>query len=265
MAKQTILTERGTGEVMYPQTLASLVQTADGGNVDEGLGKARFALFDDEWALSQGTVIEPGELYELNGTTGITYPEAMRIMDCRLQQVESTTSLQTAFDASVVGVLKAVFPFKSKYRTGTTQFLCFGQKLITKFIWPTNGTTTNAQFMFDGCAALKEIKGTIIFEHGCNVEHTFRACAALEEVRIILRRSAISLADSPKLSINSIRGIGKESTLQAATITVHPDVYAKLTGDTTNAAAAALTPEELAQWQQLLTDAAAKNITFATT
>lgn len=48
------------------------------------------------------------------------------------------------------------------------------------------------------------------------------------------------------------------------TITVHPSVYAKLTGDTTNEAAAALTPEELAQWQQVLTDAVAKNISFAT-
>ena len=49
------------------------------------------------------------------------------------------------------------------------------------------------------------------------------------------------------------------------TVTVHPDIYAKLTGDTTNAAASALTEEELAQWQQLLVDAAEKQITFATT
>lgn len=46
--------------------------------------------------------------------------------------------------------------------------------------------------------------------------------------------------------------------------TVHPDVYAKLTGDTTNAAAAALTPDELAQWMALVETAAEKNITFAT-
>ena len=50
----------------------------------------------------------------------------------------------------------------------------------------------------------------------------------------------------------------------AITITVHPDVYAKLTGDTTNEAAAALTPEELAAWQQVLADAVDRNISFAT-
>ena len=48
-------------------------------------------------------------------------------------------------------------------------------------------------------------------------------------------------------------------------MTVHPDVYAKLTGDTTNAAAAALAADVLTQWQQVLADAMAKNISFATT
>lgn len=46
--------------------------------------------------------------------------------------------------------------------------------------------------------------------------------------------------------------------------TVHPDIYAKLTGDTTNAAAAALTPDELGQWMALVETATEKNITFAT-
>ena len=49
MAKQTILKERGTGEVLYPHTLASLVKTSDGGNVDEGLDKAKRAVFIDRW------------------------------------------------------------------------------------------------------------------------------------------------------------------------------------------------------------------------
>ena len=37
-----------------------------------------------------------------------------------------------------------------------------------------------------------------------------------------------------------------------------------LTGDTTNSAAAALTASELAAWKQVVTDAAAKKISFAT-
>lgn len=79
MAKPTILTERGTGEVMYPQTLASLVKTADGGNVDKGLEKAKLARFDDEWTAAGGTVIESGVTYGLNGLNDLTYKEAIEI------------------------------------------------------------------------------------------------------------------------------------------------------------------------------------------
>ena len=227
--------------------------------------RARREVFDDMWTLAGGIVVEPGAHYALNGTTGIIYPEAMKIMDCRQQQVLSATGLKTAFDASIVGVLKAIFPFKLKYQGGTTQFLFYGQKLITKAVWPSSSATSDAQFMFDGCVALKEIQGTIIFESTCNVDYTFRGCVALEDVSVTLRRASISFADSPKLSINSVRNINRGGNFTAAiTITVHPDVFAKLTGDTSNAAAAALTEEELAQWAQALDAAMKKNITFAT-
>ena len=67
------------------------------------------------------------------------------------------------------------------------------------------------------------------------------------------------------ISLSSMQYMVNNSTATSSiTVTVHPDVYAKLTGDTTNAAAAALTAEELAQWQQLVTDATSKNINFAT-
>lgn len=49
------------------------------------------------------------------------------------------------------------------------------------------------------------------------------------------------------------------------TVTVHPDVLAKMNGDTSNDAAAALSPEEAEKWQTLIPLGAEKNITFATT
>jgi hypothetical protein len=48
----------------------------------------------------------------------------------------------------------------------------------------------------------------------------------------------------------------------AISIKVHADVYAKLTGDTTNAAAADLTDEELAKWTALFNTATNKLISF---
>ena len=96
---------------------------------------------------------------------------------------------------------------------------------------------------------------------------SWTGCSKLEDISFsaIYRRS-FSLKDSPLLSLATMQQIASKIAAEGEpfTVTVHPDVYAKLIGDTTNEAAAALTPEELAQWQQVLTDAVAKNISFAT-
>ena len=97
---------------------------------------------------------------------------------------------------------------------------------------------------------------------------TFEHCAALEDVRIRITSnpSELHLEWSPRLSLASFTFLVANKTWNRdVTVYVHPNVYAKLTGDTTNAAASALTEEELTQWQQLLVDAAEKQITFATT
>lgn len=80
-----------------------------------------------------------------------------------------------------------------------------------------------------------------------------------------INRSLHLFSYAPNLTFESVRfAINYASNTSAITITVNPAVYAKLTGDTTNAAAAALTDEEAAAWQGLVTAAAAKNISFAT-
>ena len=75
----------------------------------------------------------------------------------------------------------------------------------------------------------------------------------------------LDLSKCPLINLTSWQGIvSRAANTDTITITVHPDVYAKLTGDTTNAAAAALTASELAAWKQVVTDAATKKISFAT-
>ncbi len=86
--------------------------------------------------------------------------------------------------------------------------------------------------------------------------HVYRGCSALESLAIsgtVYARS-FSLADSPLISLASLQGIvGKAQAGSAAmTITVHPDVYAKLTDESNT------------EWHNILMDAMAKNISFAT-
>lgn len=121
---------------------------------------------------------------------------------------------------------------------------------------------------FSGCIKLRKIAN--LFSINSNsVElygNLYFECSALEQITFnIVYPYPFSLQWSPLLDISTFQNIvAKYNNTKNITVTVHPDVYAKLTGDTTNAAAAALTAEELEAWGQVLTDALAKNITFAT-
>lgn len=118
---------------------------------------------------------------------------------------------------------------------------------------------------FYGCTNLRKVYG-LSHLNGTLASMMFEKCSRLEYVGIARLKSNLDLRWSPRLSLESlIFLVENAANTEAITITVHPDVYAKLTGDTANPAAAELTEEELAQWQQLLVDAAEKQINFATT
>lgn len=125
----------------------------------------------------------------------------------------------------------------------------------------------NLHFLED-CRKLKRIEGVINLENfsaQCLNGYFLYHAYALKEVRLTGLKTNISLVSSPLLSLASLQYlIANAANTATITVTVHKDVYAKLTGDTTNAAAAALTEEELAQWQALVTAAAAKSISFST-
>lgn len=82
----------------------------------------------------------------------------------------------------------------------------------------------------------------------------FYNAAKLEDFRLVALAGSISLRWSPLVNLESFAYmIEHASNTSPITITVHADVYAKLTD------------ESNADWHALMTAAAAKNITFATT
>ena len=88
---------------------------------------------------------------------------------------------------------------------------------------------------------------------------------ALTDVSLYHLHNDFNISSLKSISLSSMQYMVNNSTATSPiTVTVHPDVYAKLTGDTTNAAAAALTSDELAQWTALVTTANSKKISFAT-
>ena len=267
MAKPTILKERGTGEELYPRTLASLVHTSTGENVEEAVDEAKFKLFDDQWTAAGGTVIVSGVTYGLNGLNDLTYDEAIGVYAsyplCKHLFTDRRGMFSGIKDRTLLPIRTNSFEV-----TGYIEaFLSCPNLVAVKFITAGNNpivSISNGQNMFKNCPSLKYIYDTLVFGSNANLSGTFELCPSLEKVRIKNLMKSLSMAHSPKLSLDSISYmVANAANTATITITVHPDVYAKLTGDTTNAAAATLTEEEAAAWQQVLADANVKNISFA--
>lgn len=230
--------------------------------------------FIDQWneaAGPYGHYNEETGFFELNGLTDITYEEAMRILVDSVIRTTNCIDLYFKKDIRTRTLIPTIlcghFVFAencdsmyARCYTLTVIQLAAGNK--------TDPCPTNIKSMFSYCSSLKEISG-ILDLYNITAERTvrdaFSGCTKLESVKIKRLNISISFSSCENLSFTSLQFMVTNAANSAAiTITVHPDVYAKLTGDTTNPAVAALTPSEFAQWQQILTAATAKNISFTT-
>ena len=228
--------------------------------------KAKYATFDAQWTAIGGTVVESGKAYECNGTDDLTYDEAIDIYGWHTNAFVADSSYRFVFYPH--RALLPVVANNEKTITADRMFYFAKNLKVIKFRNTSGGelpyiSLTRPIAAFMRCDALREIITPIRFE--ASPDSAFSNSDALEEVRIYKLRYNISFVSCSRLSLDSLRYmVTNAANTSAITITVHADVYAKLTGDTTNAAAAALTAEELAQWQQVLADAIAKNISIAT-
>ena len=106
--------------------------------------------------------------------------------------------------------------------------------------------------LFFGCQQLVTIVGGMTFENNNN-NAALTGCKSLQEIRIEQLRYNVDLKDSPLLTLESFQYLVENATnTSAITVTVHADVYAKLTD-----------PQQ-ADWYAVNTAAQGKQISFAT-
>lgn len=111
---------------------------------------------------------------------------------------------------------------------------------------------SDCTFLFHRCQQLVTIVGSMTFENKNNKE-AFTKCESLQEIRIKQLRYNVNLKDSPLLTLESFQYLVENATnTSAITVTVHADVYAKLTD-----------PQQ-ADWYAVNTAAQGKQISFAT-
>ena len=218
-------------------------------------------------AGDDGGYNETTGFFELNGIKDIGYAEALRIMDVSTwPKLDLGGSYLSDIKLSIRTALPLNTPIMSVYslRAFAHNNTDIEVININQGMYSSCSSIVQA---FGYCLKLRSILGVITanFTSAALASSAFGDCRSLEDVRLHNIRCSISFAHSPRLSLDSIDYmITNAANTGAITLTFHPDVYAKLTGDTTNAAAAALTEEELAQWMAITEAAAAKNISFAT-
>lgn len=119
-------------------------------------------------------------------------------------------------------------------------------------------------FAFQGCKNLRKIIGVIQFGSIVKLsQNKLMALPALEDVRFKFAQDAW-IKDSPKLSYDSVKFMAEKSTngSKAITISLHADVFAKLSGTASDDAytQSGHTKEE---WMAIVTTAQGRNVSFA--
>lgn len=228
---------------------------------------AKMRLFCDMFNAAAGTYgyarIVDGEFdCELNGLK-LTYEEAMEIYSSCISLC-GRTAAYTMYNALMSNKkIRTTMPLCSTvdYTWQSAFHGCTNLEIIQVRPMTICTGATNA---FNGCTKLREIRGPFNMFNLKLIVGGFVGCESLEYIEFVHLNQNISFAPCPKITVDCVRyWINKRLNTNTFTITVHADVYAKLTGDTSNEAAAALSAEELAAWQKVCTDAAAKNISFA--
>lgn len=127
-----------------------------------------------------------------------------------------------------------------------TIYLCPGSTFVR---------VSNCTYLFYGCKQLVTIVGGMTFENSNNWGRNtaFTSCNSLQDIRITQLRYNVNLNDSPLLTLESFQYLVENATNTSdITVTVHADVYAKLTD-----------PQQ-ADWSAVNTAAQGKHISFAT-
>ena len=207
---------------------------------------AKKRLFIDLWNKACGTYGKYNDktgFFELNGLNDISYQEALLIYQVNplsksIESMLNGSSVRTCIPPKTDIILLRDFALRNK----TVEILNFNWK-----------SAMSIQNAFYHCENIREINKLTLNVANESFSELFQRCFKLEYFDFRYFKEDLNLKDSPLLRLECLSNLIQYSrNTNSITITVHPDVYTKLT-DVNNA-----------EWNKVLTDAAAKNISFAT-
>lgn len=304
MAKIHKLQDRNLKETIYPQTITEAVLDSDGNDLETRLvsdkeylesqlsnvlaedvidsttvpeistvtrEELKKDLFRDLWLATLAmfpllptyeddvaATLPDGSQYGLNGLV-FGYETALKVMAWSKPKEVIANGIFN-YDYAMPADVPTLFPF---YAIGTQDMssawrACDYVKVISVYsAFGVEIRPVKAINLFAACIRLEKIYGVVDFRYmhdSKNCLNAFGLLNNLESIQLAGIHCDIVIANTPMLSIGSVEYMVEYAiNTTPITITVHPTVYAKLTD------------EGNAEWHQVLIDAAAKNITFATT
>lgn len=266
-ARQTKL-ENTTDVVIESET-----NTTDGLYVTDS---AKRAVFNDMFNLAAGSdggykpseAPDPTKPYLLN-TLWLSYEEAVKIYaingaDAGHVLPDIGHRFSQYYGASYMQGVRTLFRVVGKTTMSGMFFMCRELEVLNLEI-----TGGYVEWLLRGNSKLWKVIGSVNIKDLPANYRLIVGAPLLEEITIKGLSHNVGLDDAPKLSLATMQYLvdNASTAITAAkpvVVTVHADVFAKLTGDTTNEAAAALTDDEKTAWAAVLTAATSKYISFAT-
>lgn len=283
MAKIKILTDR-QGEKFYPVTTSQAVKDSEGNVLDDKLNtleqkvdsavtqevldttlenysttddvvqivnNSQLKEFAEEWSTYGTSDLTGNSPIFFANNTRYTLEEAKLILQ---EGIITLPNIRCISNSEIKGTVRTDFSYTDMY----VDFSGFIHQCPNLEILNLGGTGQNiyvddATSFIRTAYRLKEIRGDLYFTDAKGLDTIFTETPNLESVNIKRLNKNINLSECPKLTYDTFNTINRFKAVldDYIFIIVHPDVYAKFAGDTTNEAASKLSDTELQKWKTL--------------
>lgn len=252
MAEKVIIKNKETGEAQYPVTHEACILTEDGKSLSGKIDASKRAVFDDLWKAACGVYGSvdyshyEGERhtpYYLN-ELWLTYEEAAAVYNAGA--IDSTQCQYKYFNLNIRTNLPPMIG-GATYGGGRQDF--FPYTLIDNSqIEVLNVKMSSGSFRvavmpvgmnntsYFQAPKLRKIIGTIVIGQTTSQptygNYLFGNCPLLEEVDISAMNLDLNLSKLPSISADSIKFLlSKRIGTNTITLSLHPDIYAKITSE----------------------------------
>ena len=218
----------------------------------EAIAKAETRSFDRQWEAIGGTVTVPGKAYEINGGTG-TFADAVKAMTYYTEGPRADLSW-LCFGKTLKLLPTIIVPNTASVNLSRAFQSTYGlDKVVLKSTFQGGTIIAGDMFAAFNSSLVKELDCVLDVSAVGSLTNVF-PYSLIEEIRLKNLKGNISFPHSKNLSLASLSYLVDNATnTKAITLTVHADVFAKLTDESNT------------EWHAVAVAALAKNITIATT